>query len=333
MARPVSKLLFSAALLVVIFACAAVARGTSGHDNARAEISQASGQLKITNSRNGQSIFQASGLAPGRSVSGTVQLSNTGTLAGDLRLAQVNVVDQPGANGGRLSDAVQLVISDVTGGSSIPVYGGQLRAVGTRTLAKLAAGKARTYRFTATLPNNGTPPTPTGGDNAYIGSRVTLGYAWTATAPSPPPPVRPRPPGGGAPLVVPVVKVKVVSKKLLKRGVLDVMTTCSVACKVSTYAQLPKVKAAKKGKKGKRKKAKALKTRRRNVTIAVPNKAAKIRLKVSKKARKQLTKALRRKKRVKLVLKLTVTNAAGGPAKTITRKVVVKRPKKKKRRR
>ncbi len=329
MARPVSKLLFSAALLVVIFACAAVARGTSGHDNARAEISQASGQLKITNSRNGQSIFQASGLAPGRSVSGTVQLSNTGKLAGDLRLAQVNVLDQPGANGGRLSDAVQLAISDVTGGSSIPVYGGQLRAVGTRTLGKLAAGKARTYRFTATLPNNGTPSTPTGGDNAYIGSRVTLGYAWTATAPSPRPPARPRPPGGGAPLAVPVVKVKVVSKKLLKRGVLDVMTSCSVACRVSTYAQLPKLKAAKKGKK---KKAKALKTRRRNVTIAVPNKAAKIRLKVSKKARKQLTKALRKKKRVKLVLKLTVTNAAGGPAKTVTRKVVVKRPKKKKRR-
>jgi hypothetical protein len=328
MPRPASKLLLSAALLALIFACAAVARDVGAHQNARAEISQASGQLKITNSRNGQAIFQAAGLAPGRSVTGTVQLSNTGKLAGDLRVAQVNLQDQPGANGGRLSDAVQLAINDITGGSSIPVYGGRLKSVGTRTLGKLAAGKARTYRFTATLPSTGTPPSPTGGDNAYIGSRVTLGYAWTATAPSPTPPrPRPRPP---VTPVAPVVKVKVVSKKLLKRGQLDLMTTCSVACKVSAYAQLPKVKAAKKGKK---KKAKALKTRKRNVTIAVPNKMAKIRLKLSKKARKQLAQALRKKKKVKLLVRMTVTGTAGGPATSVSRKVVVKRPKKKKRRR
>lgn len=331
MSRPVSKLLLSAAILVAMFACATVARGGDGHRNARAEISQAGGQLTITNSRNGQAIFQASGLAPGRSVTGTVQLSNTGTLAGDLRVAQVDLQDQPGVNGGRLSDAVQLAITDITGGSSIPVYGGQLNSVGTRTLGKLAAGTARTYRFTASLPNNGTPPGPTSGDNAYIGSRVTLGYVWTATAPTP---AGPLPPAGGGNAVAPVVTLKVVSKKLLKRGQLDLMTTCDVACSVSAYAQLPKVKAAKKARKGKkRKKAKALKTRRRNVTLAVPNKAAKIRLKVSKKARKQLTQALRKKKRVALVVRMTVTGAAGGPATNISRKVVVKRPKPKKKRR
>ena len=318
--RPVSQLLLSAALLAVVFACVAVAGGSAGHRTARAEISQASGNLKITNSRNGQAIFQASGLAPGRSVTGTVQLSNTGKLAGDLRVAQVNVQDQPGGNGGRLSNAVQLAISDVTGGSLIPVYGGQLSSVGTRTLGKLAPGRARTYRFTASLPNTGAPPSPTGGDNAYLGSRVTLGYVWTATAPSS---VRPPPPGnGGGNPVAPVVTLKVKSKKLLKRGVLDLMTTCDVACRVSAYAQLPKSKRARRAKK----------TRRRTATIGVPGKAARIRLKVSRKAKKQLKKALRKKKRVKLVVKMTATGTAGGPATKVSRKVVVKRPKKKRRR-
>lgn len=315
MRRPVSQLLLSAAVLAALFVCATVARGTGGHHNARAEISQASGLLTITNSRGGQAVFQAGGLAPGRSVSGTIQLSNTGTLAGDLRLAQVNLQDQPGPNGGRLSDAVHLAVNDVTGGSLIPVYGGQLRYVGTRTFGKLAAGSARTYRFTASLPNKGTPPNPTGGDNTYIGSRVTLGYVWTATAPTPTTP-------GPGNIAAPVVKLKVKSKKLLKRGVLDLMTSCNVACRVSTYAQLPKMKRARR----------ALKTRRRNAVIGVPNKAARIRLKVSRKAKKQLVKALRKKKRVKLVVKMTATATAGGPATNVTRKVVVKRPKKKRRR-
>jgi hypothetical protein len=74
-------------------------------------------------------------------------------------------------------------------------------------------------------------------------------------------------------------------------------------------------------------------THHRHVTIAVPNKAARIRLKVGKKAKRQLTKALRKKKRLKLVVKMTVTGVAGGPATRVSRKVVVKRPKQKKRRR
>src|SRR5919112_2627456 len=139
--RPVSRLLLLAALVAAILGCARVAAGSAEHENARAVISQATGELKVTNSRNGQAIFQASGLAPGRSVNGTVQLSNTGSLAGALTLSQLDVLDQPGVNGGRLSDAVQLNIQDITGGSSIPVYGRQLRSVGTRPLGSLPPGQ------------------------------------------------------------------------------------------------------------------------------------------------------------------------------------------------
>jgi hypothetical protein len=321
--RAVSRLLISAGLCLAIFGCAQAALSTE-HSNARAVITQASGDLRITNSLNGQAIFQASDLAPGRSVTGDVQIANVGSLVGDLTLAQLDVSDQPGPNGGRLSDAVQLDVRDVTGGSSIPVYIGGLQAVGTRPLGSLRAGHARTYRLTASLADGGAPSSPTNGDNAYAGSRVTVRYVWTATAPAGG--------GGGGNPVAPVVKLKVNAKKVLKRGVLDVRTTSDIACRVSEYAQLPKVKATKKKGKRKQKKVKPLKTRTRTATLLIPNKAARVRLKVSKKGRRQLKTTLRRKKRVVLRLHVTASPAAGGPATSITKKVVVKRPKAKRKR-
>jgi hypothetical protein len=131
--------------------------------------------------------------------------------------------------GGRLSNAVSLDIKDVTGGSSIPIFAGQLGGFGSRPLGAIGPSEARTFRFTASLP---------AGDNAYAGSGLTVRYAWTATATGP----------GPAPseVVKPVVKLKVNSKKLLKRGILDVMASCDVACRVSAYAQLPKAKGVRK---------------------------------------------------------------------------------------
>src|ERR671911_981797 len=90
------------AAIVAISGCAAAA-SSSPRAEPHAVISLVSGELHVTNSRDGQVIFQAQGLAPGRSVTGTVQLSNAGTLTGDLGLQQLDVQDQPGANGGRPS--------------------------------------------------------------------------------------------------------------------------------------------------------------------------------------------------------------------------------------
>ena len=308
MNQPLSRLLTLAAIAAVVAVSAAngLARPAQPH----AVLTQASGDLTIANSLSGQAVFQASGLAPGRSVTGTVQLSNNGALPGDLSLAQVDVLDTPGANGGRLSDAVHLDITDVTGGSSIPVFAGQLAAVGDRPLGAITPGRARTFRFTASLPDNGQPPSATGGDNAYAGSGLSARYAWTATAEG-------GGVGGSGLPRAPVVKVKVVTKKLLGKGVLDVMTTCDVACRVSAYARLPKPKRARK----------FAKTRTRTATLVVPNKAARIRLKVRKKGKRVLAKALKQKRKVVVRVNLSVSAASGGPAKAYSRKVVVKRPK------
>ena len=314
--------------MVAISGCA-IATNSGVRAEPRAEISMVSGELHVTNSRDGQAIFEAQGLAPGRSVTGTVQLSNTGTLAGDLGFQQLDVQDQPGVNGGRLSDAVHLDVEDVTGGSVVPVFAGQLGALQSRGLGNIAPGESRSYRFTASLPDSGAPPSATSGDNAYAGSALTVRYSWTATAPDPPDGGGGETggggtggggtggggTGGGGGTVEPTFSFSVVSKLLLKRGVLDVMATCDRACSVSAYAQLPKARGSR-----------VLKTARRTATLTVPGKAARIRLKLSKKSKRMLLKALRKKKKVVLRVTATVSAANGGPAKTYTKNVVVKRP-------
>src|SRR5919201_885195 len=160
---PVSRLL----LLDAIAGAGAVftASGVAGPDRPEAVLTQATGDLRITNSQDGHAIFQATGLAPGHSVTGTVELLNTGTLPGDLGLEQLDLQDQPGAGGGRLSDAISLDISEVTGGNSVPIFTGRLGGLGSRPLGGIGPDERRTFRFTASLPDGGRPPRPAGGDN------------------------------------------------------------------------------------------------------------------------------------------------------------------------
>lgn len=307
------------AAMGAVSGCAVAAGSSAGREAPRAVISQASGDLRIANSRDGQAIFQAQGLAPGRSVTGTVQLSNSGTLAGDLGVEQLDVNDQPGVNGGRLSDAVYLDVQDVTGGNLIPVFAGQLSALRSRALGSIAPGVARTYRFTASLPDGGAPPSSTGGDNAYAGSALTVRYSWKATAPDPG--NRGGGAGGGGAgggSADPTIKFRVVSKRLLKRRVLDVLATCDRTCTVTAYARLPKRKRARKS---------AL-TRRKTATLTVPGKVARIRLKLTKKHTRQLRKALRKKKKVALRVTTRVSAVGGATSKSYTKKAVVKRAEK-----
>ena len=65
---------------------------------------------------------------------------------------------------------------------------------------------------------------------------------------------------------------------------------------------------------------------RRTATLSIPNKAARIRLTLSKKSKRQLLAVLRRKKRVVLNVTLNVAGAPGALTKVYTKKVVVKRP-------
>jgi hypothetical protein len=144
------------------------------------------GTLSQTNSKNGAAILTASNMKPGDSATGSVTITNTGSIAGTFSLSKSNLTDPVTGTGGvKLSDQLDLKIEDTTGNPATPpvVYSGKLSAMGTIALDYdpstgtqdpfAASGGARTYKFTVTLPSS------TG--NSYQGTSTSVEYDWTAT--------------------------------------------------------------------------------------------------------------------------------------------------------
>ena len=314
---PISRLLTLAAIGAIVAVCANAVTARPESSGPYAVLTDATGDLSIWNSLDGQAVFQFHGLAPGHSVSGTVQLKNNGSLPGDLGLEQLDVLDQPGVNGGRLSQAVRLDITDITNGSSIPVFAGQIGGLASQALGAIGPGEGRTFHFRASLPDTGTPPSPTGGDNAYAGSGITMRYAWTATASGPIGPSGPGDVPGPITENRPWVKYRVNARKLLKRGWLDVRARCNRGCTLIVTAKAPRKTR--------------IKIRKRVVTLPLPNKTARIRLKLNRKSRRALQRALRRKKRVVIQVQVKLVAAGWDEVIASKKKVAVKRAKRQRR--
>ena len=69
------------------------------------------------------------------------------------------------------------------------------------------------------------------GDNAYIGSALTVRYTWGTSAAEP----APRTVVAAAPRV----SYRVVLRRLLRRGRLDFIARCDRACRLTGWAKLP----------------------------------------------------------------------------------------------
>src|SRR5687768_1701615 len=298
---PISRLLTLAAIGAVVAVSANAVTARPDRPEAYAVLTDASGDISIWNSLDGQAVFQFSGLAPGRSLSGTVQLKNTGALPGDLGLEQLDLQDLPGANGGRLSDAVRLDITDVTGGNSIPVFAGQIGGLASQPLGAIGPGDGRSFHFKASLPDTGPPPSPTGGDNAYAGSGITMRYRWTATASGSIGPSGPGDTGGGGEPPTPpkVTKFRVDKRHLQRKGWLDVYLACDRPCGWTISA---------KGIKS----SKGVRFKTTKVTMPVANKSARVRMKLTKKGRRVLKKVLKRSTRKPFYLQVRLSTVIEG---------------------
>src|SRR5207244_5331387 len=105
---------------------------------------------------------------------GTVTISNTGTLDALLRLSQDGIADVPGPGGGALSTRLQLLVRDVTRPSApTTLFAGRLAAMPSLSIGALPRGTARTFAFAAVLPHGA-------GDDAFEGSSLSSRYVWTA---------------------------------------------------------------------------------------------------------------------------------------------------------
>jgi Ca2+-binding RTX toxin-like protein len=141
----------------------------------------ADGSISIADSLEGEAILTAHALYPGASETGTVTITNKGTAPGALSLHATDLEDVLGRNGGALSDALDLEITDVTGGSTAPIFGGSLADMPPQDLLVLPAGDERTYRFSITMEDNGVPATDYSGDNRLQSASSTFAYEWTLT--------------------------------------------------------------------------------------------------------------------------------------------------------
>jgi hypothetical protein len=185
---------------VVLLAAARPPQGPQLH------LADASGALEISNSEAGHAILRGEGLRPGEAAVGSVTLTNSGGLGASLALAAGLEGETAGAGGGRLWDALDVIVSDVTAPQApFAIYQGRLAGLDRLTLGGLAPTQRRSYRFAVSLPR--------GAGNAYQGARLSLGLAWSAQAiegpvtpalpPAPAPLPAPAPPPAPASVVTP----------------------------------------------------------------------------------------------------------------------------------
>ena len=244
-------------LLAALAAAVAFAGVGGGEPGARAATISTSGDIEISNDRDGLPILVAAGIGPGDSARGTVEITATGSAPVELTLSRHDLLDTPGLGGGLLSPALTLTVTDVTNPvAPLAVYAGPLDSMPAQPAGRLAPGAARTYEFVAMLPAAG----GTGDQNAMQGASVSVAYAWTATEageegePGPGPEPEPGTPGGGpaseqppanapTPTAVPLPGVAfdlavTRAARALRRGGLVVWAGCNRTCALVARGRL-----------------------------------------------------------------------------------------------
>lgn len=292
-----------AALAALLGAGVKPGGGSGAADGAKPVASLADGRLSLSNSRSGSAIFTASGIGPGDSQTGTVTITNAGTLQGFLALSNSNLIDAIGPSGGQLSTWLHLLVQDVTqAGAPVTIYTGKVGAMTAQALGRLAPGEGRSYRFTVSFPDGGVPASATTGDNAYMGSSMKVQYDWRAVAPGPAPdraPPRLR-------LFVPRVQ------RVTTRRYLAVYVSCSEACALGIRGSLPA---------GARRKRLAFGAQTRVLAARSP---ARLRLRLFGKALDIVRRSLARRGRITAGLRMSATDGAGNRA-SVKRRIHLKR--------
>jgi spore coat-associated protein N len=169
--------------LAALTAAVAVAVGSSASfsaSSANPSNTFAAGTLTILNSKEGLAVLTASGMKPGDSSTGTVDIQNTGSLSGDFTLGQSGIVDSDGAN--PLSAMLNLVVKDCGDFSSgtptcdvadPQVYSGTIASMGTVALGTFAASEKHRFEFTLTFESSA--------GNAYQGGTSSVQFDWNAS--------------------------------------------------------------------------------------------------------------------------------------------------------
>jgi spore coat-associated protein N len=136
------------------------------------------GTLSMSNSKSAAAILTADDLVPGDSASGTVDIENTGDVAGDFSLSRTDLVDSDTTN--PMSQKLDLVVTDCgtdldcSAGTNPEKYNGTLAAMNSAiVLGSFAPADEHRYDFEVTFNNSA-------GD-AYEGDSSSATFEWDAT--------------------------------------------------------------------------------------------------------------------------------------------------------
>jgi spore coat-associated protein N len=302
MAAARSRLAVALAALGVAFAACL----GGDHGAARAAVGDPTGPL-IGSPLAGAAILRTADLAPGRSRSGEITVTNIGDQSGDFSLGTLGLGDV----GAPLSSQLDLAVEDVTPGRTpATVYAGKLAGLSAVGLGSMAQGETHRYRFTVTLPSDV--------DDSFQGATSAVTFLWTATGadvPTAPPSGGTGGGGGGgatgagggtgapattaeAPpvakgagrVVRPRAAIAVVARQRPKNGALAATVTCQAACRITVSGTVTVA--------GQRLKLPAVKSTLRKAG------SARVRVKLPAKARLAL--AARRPVAVRLTMKATI---------------------------
>lgn len=170
-------------VLAAVLAAVGVAIGSGASftaQSANPANTFSAGTLTMSNSLDGAAILTAAGMKPGDTAQGTVDIENTGSLAGTFSLSRSALNDSDGAN--PMSAQLDLVVKDcgdfAAGTPSCDAgdpssYSGTLAAMnGSSALGSFAASERHRYQFTVTFNASA--------GNAYQGDSSTATFQWDA---------------------------------------------------------------------------------------------------------------------------------------------------------
>ncbi|AWB91172.1 TasA family protein [Aeromicrobium chenweiae] len=156
-----SKILLPLATLVAAGAIAVGSGATFTSTSSNTISSVTSGKLEQTNSKDEAAIFNASDIKPGDAVTGSLTITNSGTLPADFSLTETDAVNGFG-------DKLTMVVTKT--GTTTPVYTGTFDKLAKTGLGEVAPNAANEYTFTVSLDK-------TAGDTLQ-GQTASAAFTW-----------------------------------------------------------------------------------------------------------------------------------------------------------
>jgi hypothetical protein len=139
----------------------------------------AAGNLTMTNSKSATTIFNVTNMKPSDTQSGTVTLTNTGSVAANFSATMGSISNIAGTGGGLLGSKLNLRVIETNAAGTTEIGSALFNATintwsGAIPLANLAPAASKTYKFEVYW----APDTST--DNNYQSGQVTMPFSFDA---------------------------------------------------------------------------------------------------------------------------------------------------------